>query len=158
MRDSNCRPIVVEFIIQIAQANHAMKAKPTSSTNGKFSNDAADYPGQWIAWDSGRKHIIAVGDDYLSVMDKVDEIREDNPLVERAPGTRPKVDRQPAELYAGESPNIIDDIRSTIPDADIWLATPNVQLWGKKPGELIGTAEERFLRDILRRLWSGSFT
>jgi hypothetical protein len=135
-----------------------MKAKPKASTNGKFSNNAADYPGQWIAWDAGRKHIVAVGDDYLTVMDKADEVGEDDPLVERAPGHRPEIAKRTSELFAGESANIIEDIRTTIPDADIWLTAPNAQLSGRAPRDLIGTPDERFLRDILRRLWSGSFS
>ncbi len=135
-----------------------MRTKPKVSSNGKLSNDAADYPAQWIAWDASRKNIVAVADDYLGIMEQLDQLRVDDAWVDVGPGIPPGFKQPPLELMPGESKNILDDIKSTLPDAEEWLDSPNNRLGGKKPRDLIGTPDERYIREMLRRVWSGALS
>ena len=57
---------------------------------------------------------------------------------------------QAHEPKPGGKPDIRDEFRALLSNADEWLATPNTRLGGKAPNELIGTADEQKLRDILR--------
>jgi Protein of unknown function (DUF2384) len=49
-----------------------------------------------------------------------------------------------------ESANLEQLIAEVVPDADTWKQTPNAVLGGKRPIDLIGTPQERVLRDLLR--------
>jgi Antitoxin Xre/MbcA/ParS C-terminal toxin-binding domain len=59
-------------------------------------------------------------------------------------------------LLPGEHEDISVDIRALIKNADQWLAAPNSALGGRTPNECIGTADEQFVRDMLRAaIYSG---
>ena len=73
----------------------------------------------------------------------VEELGLVGPIIERAPGLYPADLDVPVKLLDGESADILNDVRETIPDADQWLDTPNTRLWYKRPRELIGTPGER---------------
>jgi len=132
--------------------------KATSPSNGKPAINPADYPGQWLAWDSARRNVIAVNADLKALLKEVEKLGESDPWVESAPGFQPGFLEEMSKPKEGESENIIDDIKSTIPDAEEWLDTPNIFFWGEKPRDLIGTQGEFHLRQMLRELWSGNFS
>jgi uncharacterized protein (DUF2384 family) len=56
-------------------------------------------------------------------------------------------------------PDETGDLRSlaheVVRDADQWMDAPNDQLGGKKPNDLVGTASESVLRDLLRSIKHG---
>jgi hypothetical protein len=67
------------------------------------------------------------------------------------PGTQPACD-----LLPGEHADITIDVRAILKNADQWLTTPNVVFGGRAPNELIGTPDERFIRETLRSaIYSG---
>lgn len=53
-------------------------------------------------------------------------------------------------LLEGENPDIRADVSRLMSNAEEWLNAPNTILGGRSPNELIGTADERQVRDILR--------
>jgi hypothetical protein len=109
----------------------------------------------WIAWDEEQEHVLASADTYPEVMGRVAALGLTDPVVEKAPGLHPAVAARQFTLFPDESPDILDDVRRTIPDPDQWLDTPNTRMWCKKPRDLIGTSEERQLRYMLRGIRSG---
>jgi hypothetical protein len=115
----------------------------------------ADLPGRWIAWDENQDQILAAADSYLALMRCIDQLGLVDPVIERAPGVQPMDSAVPVVLLNGESSDILQDVRETIPDADRWLDTPNTRLGYQRPRDLIGTPGERQLRYLLRGLWSG---
>ncbi len=69
-----------------------------------------------------------------------------------APGPAPLA----SVLLPGEHKDIRIDVRELLDNADSWLATPNFNLRGRRPLDLIGTPDEQLLRDTLRSaLYSG---
>ena len=58
-------------------------------------------------------------------------------------------------LLPGEKADIRQEAAALIADAAQWLALPNDQLGGLKPQDLIGTAREYLLRDLLRAIKYG---
>jgi hypothetical protein len=58
-------------------------------------------------------------------------------------------------LLPGEKADIRQEIASLVADPVKWLATPNDQLGGLKPQDLIGTPREQLLRDLLRAIKYG---
>ena len=54
------------------------------------------------------------------------------------------------ELLPGEHSDIRIDVRLLLSNADEWLATPNTDLGGRAPNELIGSTEESKVREMLR--------
>lgn len=101
----------------------------SSSTETKFSNNPNDYPGQWIAWDSAHENIIAAATNLRVLREEVEKLGETDPQIEHGP---PLPFKDADKLREGESPNIIDDIMTTIPDAEEWLQTPNIALWERR--------------------------
>ncbi len=114
-----------------------------------------DLQGRWIAWDEDQDEILAIADTYPELLERVQRMGLVDPIIERAPGLHPAVTSRPFELLEGESADILKDVHETIPDAEQWLDTPNTRLGCKKPRDLIGTAQERQLRYLLRGIWSG---
>jgi Protein of unknown function (DUF2384) len=58
-------------------------------------------------------------------------------------------------LLPGEDPDIRKDVTALVADPSKWLDTPNSQLGGNKPKDLIGTDREQLLRDLLRAIKYG---
>jgi uncharacterized protein (DUF2384 family) len=59
-------------------------------------------------------------------------------------------------LLPGEHLDIRIDVRDLLANADDWLATPNTKFGGRRPSDLIATADEHFLRETLRSvIYSG---
>jgi uncharacterized protein (DUF2384 family) len=56
----------------------------------------------------------------------------------------------PVQLLPGETADIRADVQHLLENAEEWLTTPNTRLGGRKPEDLIGTAEEIKVRNILR--------
>ena len=46
-------------------------------------------------------------------------------------------------------------VRDTVDNPAKWIDTPNDQLGGAKPNELVGTPSERILRELLRSIKHG---
>ena len=115
----------------------------------------ADLAGKWIAWDENQERPLAAADTFADILATVEQMGLVDPIITKAPGLHPALAARPFELIEGESPDILEDIRATIPDAEVWLDTPNTRLWGQKPRDLIGTPDERQLRYLLRGLWNG---
>jgi hypothetical protein len=113
------------------------------------------YSGRWIAWNPDGETIAAVADTYGELMKIVADKELIDPAIEKAPGIHPALASRPFELMQGESADILQEIRQTIPDPDQWLDTPNARLWCQKPRELIGTSQEPYLRSMLRGIGSG---
>jgi len=53
----------------------------------------------------------------------------------------------PADLY--------QEIEGVVLDPDLWLKTPNDQLGGKAPEDLIGTDQEPVLRNLVQMIKHG---
>ncbi len=116
---------------------------------------APEYRGKWIAWDENQEHIVAADETYPGLMCQVEKMGLLDPEIERAPVLHSALSDEPVALLEGESPDILADLRATIPDVDEWLDTPNTRLWFKKPRDVVGTSQERHLRYLLRGIWSG---
>ena len=63
--------------------------------------------------------------------------------------------RKPAAV---PSPSIEDLVRELVDKPDEWLDTPNDQLGGEKPRDLVGTSKEPVLRNLLEAVKHGSFS
>ncbi len=72
-----------------------------------------------------------------------------------SPGSAPAVGTL---LIEGEHQDIRIDVRQLLGEtqADRWLATPNLNFEGRRPLDLVGTPDERLVRDSLRSvIYSG---
>lgn len=58
-------------------------------------------------------------------------------------------------LFPDEQSDIRRDVSALIADPNEWLDTPNTELGGAKPKDLIGTDREQMLRDLLRSIKYG---
>ena len=60
-------------------------------------------------------------------------------------------------LFEDESPNLISEVETIVADPESWLNTPNDQLGGRSPIDLLmGTEQEkRRLRDLIRAVKHG---
>ena len=76
----------------------------------------------------------------------------------RAKKKKPKHTESANGLLPGEHADILKDVHIQIPDADVWLDTPNERFDLKKPRDVIGTDREWILRDILRAVKYGQFS
>ena len=56
------------------------------------------------------------------------------------------------ESASGEKSIVEQEVRDFFPNSDAWLETPNYQLGGRRPKELIGTKEEVLVRDLIRAI------
>ena len=114
-----------------------------------------EYAGQWVAWTRDRRRVVAVSDPFADVMDRALQSGECDPYVSKIPGTPDSASRPPVALLDDESPNIVDDVSKAVPDADLWLNTPNMSLGGEKPRDLINTDRELEVRYLLRGIIDG---
>ncbi|HWE34990.1 MAG TPA: hypothetical protein VG406_00340 [Isosphaeraceae bacterium] len=57
-----------------------------------------------------------------------------------------------------ETRDIHDLIDEVIPLPGLWLDTPNENLGGARPRELIGTDREEIVRDLARAIKNGMFS
>jgi hypothetical protein len=57
----------------------------------------------------------------------------------------------------GPSAKLAELLDSVVDDPEKWLSTPSVQFGGRKPGDLIGTAEEPKIFDLLHAVDQGLF-
>jgi hypothetical protein len=55
-------------------------------------------------------------------------------------------------------PSVEDLVRELVDEPDQWLDTKNDQLGGEKPRDLVGTAKEPVLRNLLEAIKYGSFS
>ena len=117
-----------------------------------------EEPGKWIAWSKARRAVLAVADTYTDALRLTADLGEWEPEIDKAPGIHPTAAARPFTLIDDESPNILEDVRRIIPDADEWLDTPNTHLWFEKPRDLIGTDRERQMRYLLRGIRNGITT
>jgi hypothetical protein len=58
-------------------------------------------------------------------------------------------------LLPGTKADIHQEIAALVADPARWLVTPNDQLGGLQPQDLIGTPREQLLRDLLRAIKYG---
>ena len=58
-------------------------------------------------------------------------------------------------LFADESADLTQEVARSVADPEVWLHTPHAHLGGESPITLIGTPEERRLRDLLRAIKHG---
>ena len=59
------------------------------------------------------------------------------------------------EIDPDERVDVRSLIAEIVDDADRWMDSPNDQLGGEKPRDLIGTDRERILRDLARAIKIG---
>jgi hypothetical protein len=120
-----------------------------------LTEQLAQYPGRWVAWDRAKKRLLAVADSYAEVMEQVADSEVDDLVVEVMPGINPDAVLPPFTLIEGESPQILDDIRAMIPDWERWLDLPHIWFGGRRPRELLGTEDEKEIRYLLRGIRLG---
>jgi hypothetical protein len=125
----------------------------------KELGDREDCKGRWVAWDRKKEEVLAIADDYRTLMEKITNKDDPDIIVDVAPGIHPEAACRPFVLLEDESPNIMDDIRLLIDDdPDWWLDRPHVLLNHRKPRDLIGAEDEKQVRYILRGIRSGAFS
>ncbi|MDQ2688421.1 MAG: hypothetical protein M3Y28_11210 [Armatimonadota bacterium] len=56
------------------------------------------------------------------------------------------------ELLPGEHEDIREDVRALFSNADEWMDAPSPKFHFRKPNDLIGTPDERLIRDMLRQI------
>lgn len=59
------------------------------------------------------------------------------------------------DLLEGEEADILKEVGTTVRDPNTWLDQPNGQLGGIRPRDLIGTPQEKHLRNLLRAIKHG---
>ena len=107
----------------------------------------------------GNEYLIMRQDEILGILTHAalsrapGENRVDLPLgssrsVKRS---QPNIAKDPEPLEFS-MPELVKEIRDLIPDAERWLNTPNGQLRGHAPSELVGTPEENLVRNLLREI------
>jgi hypothetical protein len=116
---------------------------------------ATEHSGKWIAWRPTDKVVLAAADTYAEIMQAVGDPVPADLVIEKAPGVHRAVAERKFQLLDDESPDILEEVRSTIPDADRWLSTPNTRLWFEKPRDVIGTPREVYVRYLLRGIRNG---
>jgi len=65
---------------------------------------------------------------------------------------------QEADLLPGEHEDIREDVRALFSNADEWMDAPNTRFVMRKPNDLVGTPDERLLRDMLREIAYGGMS
>ena len=71
---------------------------------------------------------------------------------------QPKRVHKTIPTIPGEKDDIRTEAQDLIENADEWLRSPNSELGGKKPEELIGTDREIVVRNMLRAYRLGMFS
>ena len=66
--------------------------------------------------------------------------------------------QQLADLLPGEHADLRQEAQSLFSDPDSWLDTENDQLRGRKPKDLLGTEDEKYVRNLLRMIKYGMMT
>jgi len=117
-----------------------------------------EHAGRWVAWTRDRQRVLAVADSFADVMQQALASGETAPYVKKTPRVAPDPAAAMAAILDDESPDIRDDISKLFPAADAWLDSPNSSLGGEKPRDLLGTAREREVRDLLRGIQDGITT
>ena len=62
------------------------------------------------------------------------------------------------DLLPDEKADLRQEVQDMFADPDYWLDMPNDQLGGRKPRDLIGTEDERHVRNLIRAIKYGMFT
>lgn len=146
--------ILGDFVGPVAM--HLRKEPPLLDiSQSVLPNGLQALRGKWIATDDERRTIYAAADTFGELMTIIAKMGLDDPVIERAPGLLPAVEARVDQLLPGESDDLREDIKATIPNAAQWLDTPNAYLWCRKPRELLHTPEEEFVRSLLRGIQSG---
>ena len=115
-----------------------------------------EHPGHWIAWDAGTRAVLAIGNDYAAVMKRVPDPQDPHLVVDVAPGIHPLAAARRFVRLKDESPDILEDVRKYWGGAaDERLDSPNAWFDGHKPRELIGTADEEAVRNLIRAIRTG---
>jgi hypothetical protein len=122
------------------------------------TEDLMEHAGRWVAWTRDRRRVVAVADSFADVLDQAIRSGEPDPYVKKLPGVSPGGARKPVATLEDESSNIMDDVSKVVPDAEIWLDSPNSSLGGQRPRDLIGTEMEREVRYLLRGIRDGITT
>jgi hypothetical protein len=122
------------------------------------TEDLMQYSGRWVAWTNDRKRVLAVADSFAEVVKQAIRSGESDPYVKKIPGVSPEGARKPFVILEDESSNIVDDASKVVPDAEVWLDSPNSSLGGERPRDLIGTEMERDVRYLLRGIKDGITT
>ena len=117
-----------------------------------------EYAGRWVAWTRDRQRVLAVADSFADVMNQATRSGESDPYVKKVPGVSPEGARKPFVILEDESSNIVDDVSKVVPNAEVWLDSPNSSLGGERPRDLIGTEMEREVRYLLRGIKDGITT
>jgi hypothetical protein len=115
------------------------------------------HPGRWIAWDDASGTVLAIEDTFAKANSAASQANGQRVRIEIAPGFHPQAEiHQALELLDWESPNVLDDVWLLWGDrADAWLDSVNLRLGGRKPRELVGSPDERWLRYLLRAMRDG---
>jgi hypothetical protein len=124
----------------------------------QIMEDLMEYAGRWVAWTRDRQRVLAVADSFADVMNQAIQAGESDPYVKKLPGVSPNGAHKPFALLEDESSNIVDDVSKVVPDAEVWLDSPNSMLGGERPRDLIGTEREREVRYLLRGIKYGITT
>ena len=119
-----------------------------------------ENPGRWFVWNEVTREIYAITDDYNRAIEHIVNPADPNVKLNLAPGFHPDAPiHRPLKLLSWESPNVLDDVHLLWGDsADAWLDCPNPRFEGRKPRELVGTDDERFLRGLLRTVRYGGIS
>jgi hypothetical protein len=152
---------VIIILPQVLAALSGMTPHRSSaalSQPAPVTEDLMEYAGRWVAWTRDRQRILAVADSFADVMNQAIRSGEPDPYVKKVPGVSPEVSHKPFVILEDESSNILDDVRKVVPDAEVWLDSPNSSLGGERPRDLIGTEMEREVRYLLRGIRDGITT
>jgi Protein of unknown function (DUF2384) len=123
-----------------------------------LTEDLMEYAGRWVAWTNDRQRVLAVADSFADVVDQAARSGEPDPYVNKVPGVSPESARKPFMILDDESSNIVDDVSKVVPDAEVWLDSPNSSLGGERARDLIGTDMEQDVRYLLRGIKDGITT
>jgi hypothetical protein len=152
---------VVRILPQVLAALPGVTPKGSSATLNQpvpITEDLMEHAGRWVAWTRDRQRVVAVADSFVDVMNQAIRSGESDPYVRKVPGVSPEGARKPDVILEDESSNILDDVSKVLPDAEVWLDSPNSSLGGERPRDLIGTEMEREVRYLLRGIRDGITT
>ena len=62
------------------------------------------------------------------------------------------------DLFPDELPDIREEVKRLVVDADLWFNTPHQHLGGKTPNEVMASGEVQAVRDLLRGIKYGVMT
>ena len=66
--------------------------------------------------------------------------------------------KRSAQTIVRIDPGLLDDVRGFVDDPESWFRTPNAELEGRKPVDLLGTADEPRLRNRIAAAKLGMFS